>query len=103
MFTLGGITGVALANTVLDILLHDTYFVVRHFHLVLRIGAVISIACGILFWGPLISGTSPDKSLGIAGFIAFFTGVRITFLPLHFAGLNGAPRRYPHIPDGLLG
>ncbi len=62
MFTLGGTTGVVLANTVIDIVLHDTLFVVGHFHYVLRMGAVIRIGVGIYLWGPILRGTSPRKT-----------------------------------------
>ncbi len=99
IFTLGGTTGVVLANTVIDIVLHDTLFVVGHFHYVLRIGAIIRIGTGLYLWGPIFRGVRPRKIWGIGGFIALFIGVNLLFLPTHFVGLNGGPRRYDHFPD----
>ena len=103
ILTLGGVTGVVLANTVIDIVLHDTFFVVGHFHTVLRIGAVIRIAVGLYLWAPLLSGVAPNKIWSLGGLIAFFVGVNFILIPTHFVGLNGAPRRYDHLPDAFIG
>ena len=102
ILTLGGTTGVVLANTVIDIVLHDTLFVVGHFHYVLSIGAIIRMGVGIYLWGPIFRGVSPRKAWGISRFILFLIGVNVLFLPTHLVGLNGAPRRYGHFPDVLL-
>jgi len=99
MFTIGGLTGVVLSNASLDIVLHDTYFVVGHFHYVLRIGAVFGIFMGIsLFW-PTFSGLGYHKSAMQAFFILFFIGVNMTFFPMHLSGLQGAPRKYVQMLD----
>jgi cytochrome c oxidase subunit 1 len=99
MLTLGGTTGVVLANTVIDIVLHDTLLVVGHFHYVLSIGAVIRIGAGLLFWGPLLRGCTPNKVWSLGGFLAFLVGVNLLLLPTHLVGLNGGPRRYGYLPD----
>lgn len=88
-----------LANTVIDIVLHDTLFVVGHLHYVLRIGAIIRMGAGLYLWGPIFSGARPRKIWGIGRFLTFFVGVNLIFLPTHLVGLNGGPRRYDHFPD----
>lgn len=103
MLTIGGTTGVVLANTILDIVLHDTFFVVGHFHFVLSMGAVFRIGAGLQLWGALFRGVKPNKVWGIGGFLAFFIRVTLTLLPAHWVGLNGGPRRYDHFPDLVLG
>jgi len=99
LFTLGGVTGVILSNSRLDILLHDTYYVVRHFHYVLRLGAVFGIFLGVSIWWNVIVGYSFNKFIIVVVFFLMFFGVNLTFFPLHFAGIQGYPRKYIDYPD----
>jgi cytochrome c oxidase subunit 1 len=101
MFTVGGVTGVVLANGGVDNYMHDTYYVVAHFHYVLSLGAVFSLFAGFYYWFGKMSGRQYNEVLGQLHFWMFFVGVNVLFFPMHFLGLDGMPRRIPDYPDAF--
>jgi len=103
LFTMGGVTGVALANTGMDIAFHDTYYVVGHFHYTMSMGAMFSMFAGFYYWIGKMCGRQYPEFLGKLHFWVMFVGVNLTFFPMHFSGLAGMPRRIPDYPDAYVG
>ena len=103
LFTLGGVTGIVLSNASLDIAMHDTYYVVGHFHYTMSIGALFGVFAGFYYWFGKMSGRQYPETLGKIQFWTMFIGVNVTLIPMHFLGLAGMPRRIPDYPDAFAG
>lgn len=103
LFTIGGLTGVMLSNASIDVAFHDTYYVVGHFHYVLSMGALFSLIGAYYYWGPAMFGLNYNRTWAEIHFWLLFISVNIIFLPMHFLGLNGMPRRIPQYPDAFIG
>jgi len=101
LFTIGGLSGIILSNASIDISLHDTYYVVGHFHYVLSLGAVLGVLAAYYLWSGKIIGYQYNEFFAKIQFFSFFIGVNLTFGPLHFLGLNGQPRRIADYPDNF--
>lgn len=103
MFTMGGVTGIVVANPSVDRVLHDTYYIIAHFHYVMSLGSVFGIFAGWYYWFPKITGYSYSEFLGKLHFWLSFVGANILFFPMHFLGIAGMPRRIVDYPDAFAG
>ena len=103
LFTVGGVTGIVLSNASLDVALHDTYYVVGHFHYTMSLGSLFGIFAGFYYWAGKMWGREYSETLAKIHFWLMFIGVNVTFFPMHFLGLAGMPRRIPDYPDVFEG
>jgi len=100
LFTIGGLTGVIMANATIDIAIHDTYYIVAHFHYVLSLGAIYALFAGYYYWSGKIIGFQFNNIMSYVHFILFTIAVNVVFFPMHALGISGMPRRIPDYPDG---